>query len=77
MSVPHQCPVCHGSGYVYSQFLRAQDTPCHTCGGRGIVCSPVEPKPCGPWRLQEASTACPGYSYWTGDATPKADGMTA
>ena len=74
MSVPHQCPVCEGSGMKYGAVY----TQCRACGGRGIVWSPVELKPCElPWREMNGTTACPGWTYWCGDATETPDGVTA
>ena len=64
MSTPHQCPVCQGSGRLFAalQTGTAETLDCHACGGRGVVWSPEEPKPCEP-----EPTRFLGTNVWTGD----------
>ena len=70
MSTPHQCPVCDGAGKLFHDDPTGLVAPvqnCHVCGGRGIVWEPAESNPCESQAVR----------YWTGDATPKPEGMTA
>ena len=82
MSTPYQCPVCGGSGKLplacQYQMTAVIEETCHTCGGRGVIWSPPEPKPCEPPAIQFLGVNVYEYYYdSTRDATPKLAGVTA
>jgi len=50
MSKPHKCPLCNGTGGRPEGFIEGSSTftPCHGCGGSGVVWEP-EDRNAGEW----------------------------